>query len=199
MAFASKGAETNEQAAAFAMQIKDKYNFSSDSADRYQTVKDWLLHYLSITRGLERNAEGEGKMSGDEKSTDPGLSAAERKTLRIREAEEAIAEHESAQKAFHENRERLREKLRREAAAGPMLYPAPELPDDTPVDNVRFATRIRKALHAAGMKTIGDVREVSDAVLLSLPDFGSGSLSYLREALGLPSTDGVRPKIKKPT
>ncbi len=48
------------------------------------------------------------------------------------------------------------------------------------------------------MKTIGDVREVSDAALLSLPDFGSGSLSYLREALGLPSTDGVRPKIKKP-
>ena len=75
----------------------------------------------------------------------------------------------------------------------------PELPDDTPVANVRFATRIRKALHAAGMKTIGDVREVSDTALLSLPDFGSGSLSYLREALGLPSTDGVRPKIKKPT
>jgi DNA-directed RNA polymerase alpha subunit len=116
------------------------------------------------------------------------------------QAEEAIAEHESVQKAFRQNRERLREeRLGREAAAGPMLYPAPELPDDTPVENVRFATRIRKALHAAGMKTIGDVREVSDAALLSLPDFGSGSLSYLREALGLPSTDGVRPKIKKPT
>jgi Bacterial RNA polymerase, alpha chain C terminal domain len=126
--------------------------------------------------------------------------AAERKTLRTREAEEAIAEHESVQKAFRQNRERLREeRLGREAAAGPMLYPAPELPDDTPVENVRFATRIRKALHAAGMKTIGDVREVSDAALLSLPDFGSGSLSHLREALGLPSTDGVRPKIKKAT
>ena len=131
--------QTDEQAAAFAMQIKDKYKFSSDSADRYQTVKDWLLRYLSITCGLERNAEGEGKMSGNEKSTDPGLSAAERKTLRSREAEEAIAEHESAQKAFHENRKRLREeRLTREAAAGPMLYPAPELPDDTPVDNVRL-------------------------------------------------------------
>jgi DNA-directed RNA polymerase alpha subunit len=122
-------------------------------------------------------------MSGDKKSTDPGLSAAERKTLRNREAKEAITEDESAQKAFHENRGRLREeRLRREAAAGPILYAAPELPDDTPVENVRFATRIRKALHAAGMKTIGDVREVSDAALLSLPDFGSGSLSYLREA-----------------
>jgi DNA-directed RNA polymerase alpha subunit len=75
----------------------------------------------------------------------------------------------------------------------------PELPDDTLVENVRFTTRIRKTLHAAGMKTIGDVGEVSDAALLSLPDFGSGSLSYLREALGLPSIDGMRPKIKKPT
>src|SRR6202165_4318082 len=172
--------ETDEQAAAFAMQIKDKYKFSSDSADRYQTVKDWLLRYLSITRGLERNAEGEGKVGGGEKSTDPGLSAAERKTLRSREAEEAIAEHESARKAFHENRKRLREeRLTREAAAGPMLYPAPELPDETPVENVRFATRIRNALNVAGMKTIGDVREASDAAVLSLPDFGSGSLSSL--------------------
>src|SRR5258706_5598181 len=104
--------QTDEQAAAFAMQIKDKYKFSSDSADHYQTVKDWLLRYLSITRGLEPNAE-EGKMNSDAKSTDPGLSAAERKTLRSREAEEAIAEHESAQK----NRERLRgDRLRREEA-----------------------------------------------------------------------------------
>jgi DNA-directed RNA polymerase alpha subunit len=153
-----------------------------------------------MTRGLVRNAEGEGQMSGNEKSTDPGLSAAERKTLRGREAEEAIAEHESAQKAFRENQKRLcEERLRPEGAAGPMLYPAPGLPDDTPVENVRFATRIRKALDVAGMKTIGDVRQVSDAALLSLPDFGSGSLSYLREALGLPSTGGMRAKIKKPT
>src|SRR5258705_6816388 len=120
--------QTDEQAAAFAMQIKDKYKFSSGSTDPYQTVKDWLLHYLSITRGLERNAEGEAKMSG-EKSSDAGLSAAERKTLGRREAEEAIAEHESAQKAIQENRERLREqRLRREAATGPMLYPDPALP-----------------------------------------------------------------------
>jgi DNA-directed RNA polymerase alpha subunit len=75
-----------------------------------------------------------------------------------------------------------------------MLYPAPELPDATPVENVRFATRIRNALNAAGLKTIGDVRQVSDAALLNLPDFGSSSLSYLRETLGLPSTDGVRPR-----
>ena len=78
-------------------------------------------------------------MTSNEKSTDPGLSLAERKTLRAREAQEAISDHEDAQKAFHENRERLREeRRRREQAAGPMLYPAPELPDDTLIENVFF-------------------------------------------------------------
>jgi len=45
--------QTDEQAEAFAMQIKDQYKFSSDSADSYQTVRGWLLNYLSLTRGLE--------------------------------------------------------------------------------------------------------------------------------------------------
>ena len=45
--------QTDEQAAGFALQIKDKYKFSSDSADPYQTVKGWLLCYLSLTRGME--------------------------------------------------------------------------------------------------------------------------------------------------
>jgi hypothetical protein len=45
--------QTDEQAAAFAMQIKDKYKFSSENADAYQTVKGWLLNYLALTRGLD--------------------------------------------------------------------------------------------------------------------------------------------------
>src|SRR5216683_6471466 len=99
------------------------------------------------TRRVE--AEGEAEMSENEKSTDPELSAAERKELRGREAKEAVADHEAAQQAFHENRERLREeRLAREAAAGPMLYPAPELPDDTPIESVRFSTRIRNVVIA---------------------------------------------------
>jgi hypothetical protein len=133
-------------------------------------------------------------MSDNEKSTDPGLSAAERKELRSREAKEAVADHEEAQQAFHANRERLRaERLAREAVAGPMLYPAPELPDDTPIENVRFSTRVRNALTTAGVKTVGEIREASDAMLLSLQDLGKGSVAHLRETLGLPSTDGVRP------
>jgi hypothetical protein len=92
-------------------------------------------------------------MIDDKKSTDPGLSAAERKTLRNREAREAIADLEEAQRAVHGNLERLREeRLAREAAAGPMLYPAPELPDDTPIENVRFSTRVRKRPNHRGFE-----------------------------------------------
>jgi DNA-directed RNA polymerase alpha subunit len=135
-------------------------------------------------------------MIDDKKSTDPGLSAAERKALRGREAKEAINDHEKAHQAFHENRERLRtERLAREQVAGPMLYPALELPDDTALDSVRFSTRIRSALTAAGWKTVGEVREASDAALLRLPNLGPGSVAHLRETLGLPSTDGVRPEL----
>ena len=35
------------------------------------------------------------------------------------------------------------------------------------------------------------------ALLLSLPDFGKSSIAHLRQTLGLPSTDGVRPMGKK--
>jgi DNA-directed RNA polymerase alpha subunit len=139
-------------------------------------------------------------MTGGKKSTDPGLSNAERKDLRGREAKEAIADHEEAQRALHVNRERLREdRLAREAAEGPMVAPTPELPDDTPIERVLFSTRIQNALRAAGLKTVGEVREISDEALLALPDFGKASVAHLRQTLGLPSTDGVRPLGKKPT
>ncbi len=42
-------------------------------------------------RGLGANVKGKEEMIDDKKSTDPGLSAAERKTLRSHEAQEAIA------------------------------------------------------------------------------------------------------------
>ena len=90
------------------------------------------LRLANDRQGGGRRVKGEGKWAATRKAPIPAsrpLSG----ILRSREAEEAIAEHESAQKAFHENRERLREeRLRREEAAGPMLYPAPELPDHTP-------------------------------------------------------------------
>jgi DNA-directed RNA polymerase alpha subunit len=74
-----------------------------------------------------------------------------------------------------------------------MLYATPELPDDTPIENIRFSTRIRNAVTAAGWKTVGEIREASDATLLGLKDLGPGSVTSLRETLGLSSTDGVGP------
>jgi DNA-directed RNA polymerase alpha subunit len=79
------------------------------------------------------------------------------------------------------------------------IEPTPELPDNTPTREVQFPTRIKNALFAAGLKTVGEVREMSDEALLRLPDFGKTSVAHLRETLGLPSTDGVRPSGKKPT
>ena len=78
------------------------------------------------------------------------------------------------------------------------LDPTPELPDDTPISGVKFPSRVRNVLAAAGLETVGDVREISDETLLSFQDLGKGSLVLLRETLGLPSTDGVRPLSKKP-
>jgi DNA-directed RNA polymerase alpha subunit len=79
-----------------------------------------------------------------------------------------------------------------------LVDPRPELPDDTLIEDVRFATRIRNVLSAAGLKTVGEVRETADETLLSFQDLGPGSIASLRETLGLPSTDGVRPSGKKP-
>jgi DNA-directed RNA polymerase alpha subunit len=130
----------------------------------------------------------------DKKCTDPGLSAGERKELSGREAKEAIAGHGEAQWSLHENRDRLRgQRIEREASVGPILYPAPEVPNITPIDRVRFSTRIRNALLAAGWKTVGDIREASDATLLSLQDLGKGSVTHLRETLGLPPKEGTPP------
>ena len=73
------------------------------------------------------------------------------------------------------------------------LEPTPELPDDTPIGEVQLLTRIKNALFAAGLKTVGEARETSDKALLAIPDFGKTSVAQLRETLGLPSRDGVRP------
>jgi hypothetical protein len=74
-----------------------------------------------------------------------------------------------------------------------LVDPTPELPDDTPVDRVRFPTRIQNVLVTAGLKTVGEVRETADETLLSFQDFGPGSITHLRKTLGLPSRDGVSP------
>jgi DNA-directed RNA polymerase alpha subunit len=48
-----------------------------------------------------------------------------------------------------------------------LIDPTPELPDNTSIENIRFPTRLRSALAAEGLKTVGEVRETTDKTLLS--------------------------------
>jgi DNA-directed RNA polymerase alpha subunit len=75
-----------------------------------------------------------------------------------------------------------------------LIDPTPELPDNTPIENIRFPTRLRKVLTAAGLKTVGKVRETADETLLSFQDLGPDSVGHLQKTLGLRSCDGVRPR-----
>jgi DNA-directed RNA polymerase alpha subunit len=138
-------------------------------------------------------------MSDIRKSTDFGLTITERKILRETEAREAMSDRDDAEKAFHDNRERLRTaRLAREAEAGPVLYPALGIPGETPIDKVHFSMRITNALNAAGVKTVGEIRQASDATLLSFQDLGSTSVAHLRETLGTAPSRMLKPKGKKP-
>jgi DNA-directed RNA polymerase alpha subunit len=76
-----------------------------------------------------------------------------------------------------------------------LIEPTPELPDDMLLDQVRLSPRMKNALGAGGLKTVGEVRESSDAILLNFQDLGQNSVALLREILGLPSCRGVRPGI----
>jgi len=112
-------------------------------------------------------------------------------------ARQKISEGQSAPE-FEENHKRLRaERLARESEEMAEHEPTPELPDETPIREVNFPARIKNALFPAGLETVGEVREISDEDLLSLPNFGKGSVIHLRRMLGLPSTDGVRPSAPK--
>jgi len=64
-----------------------------------------------------------------------------------------------------------------------MLDLSAELPDDTPMTAVRLPTRISNALINAGVRTLGEVRESTDATLRSFQDLGGGSVRWLRERL----------------
>jgi len=64
-----------------------------------------------------------------------------------------------------------------------MFDPAPNLPDDTLIEMVRFAPLIRKSLNAAGLKTIGEIRSMSDDELRIMRGVGAGSFAHLRKTI----------------
>jgi len=65
-----------------------------------------------------------------------------------------------------------------------LIYPTPETPDDTPIEDIQFPTRVRNALAEIGLKTIGEIRESSDVALRSIPNLGHSSIAYRRQVLG---------------
>jgi DNA-directed RNA polymerase alpha subunit len=76
-----------------------------------------------------------------------------------------------------------------------MIDPSPELPDDMPIASVELPPKVQQALTAAGLKTVGKIRETSDTEILQIQDLGKSSLALLRETLGLPSSMGVRSDV----
>jgi DNA-directed RNA polymerase alpha subunit len=62
--------------------------------------------------------------------------------------------------------------------------PDPNLPDDLSIHQVRLRPAIKRALAAAGLKTLGDVRKTSDAMLFSIQSLGWKSVMRLRIELG---------------
>jgi hypothetical protein len=70
-----------------------------------------------------------------------------------------------------------------------MFDPVPNLPDDTPIETVRFSTIVRNGLLLAGFKTIGEIRATADSDLRRTRRFGPGRLAYLRRTLGVKSAN----------
>jgi hypothetical protein len=65
-----------------------------------------------------------------------------------------------------------------------MIDPSPELPDDMPIASVELPPKVRQALIAAGLRTIGKIRETSDTEILRIQHLGQSSLNFLRDTLG---------------
>ena len=63
-----------------------------------------------------------------------------------------------------------------------VLHPTSELPGDTPVQEIRLPWSIRRTLHAAGLMTVGDVREATTETLLGLK-LNGGTVDFIRATL----------------
>ena len=69
----------------------------------------------------------------------------------------------------------------------------PETPDDVRLADLDMPHNLRAALLGAGFVTVGEIRETQDERLHEIAGLSAGSVEWLRRALGLPSSEGVRP------
>ena len=58
------------------------------------------------------------------------------------------------------------------------------LPDNASIDDSGLPTIVKNALLAAGLKTVGQVRETPDAVILRQRRIAKGRLRLVRNVLG---------------
>jgi hypothetical protein len=149
------------------------------------------------------------------KTTTPGevaptkpMTSAERearRAFRQVDAVKAMTEHEIAQKAFSNNQRTPEGRAAGAGGGGDGEGEINRAPLSDAGASGRHANRRRPIFnadqeraqcwgcqdHRAGPRRAG-------WMLLSFQDLGPGSVAHLRETLGLPSTDGVRPSGKKP-
>jgi DNA-directed RNA polymerase alpha subunit len=71
-----------------------------------------------------------------------------------------------------------------------------KLPDDASIHQIKLQPAIKRALIAAGLKTVGDVRRTSDPMLLSIQNLGRRSVTRLRNELGPLVISRIRKSFK---
>jgi DNA-directed RNA polymerase alpha subunit len=74
--------------------------------------------------------------------------------------------------------------------------PDRKLPDDASILQIKLQPAIKRALIAAGLKTVGDVRRTSDQMLLSIQNLGRRSVTRLRNELGPVVISRIRKSFK---
>lgn len=64
--------------------------------------------------------------------------------------------------------------------------------DETPLDQIDLPSRLRNALEIEGVNTVGEVRNMADADLLSFQNLGAASVRHLRQLFGASRSDPRR-------
>lgn len=77
-----------------------------------------------------------------------------------------------------------------------LLHPSSHLPSNTPIQVIRLPWSIRRTLRAAGLVTVGDVRQASTETLLELK-LNRGVLDFVRTALATTGLSSRGLKAKK--
>ena len=124
-------------------------------------------------------------MNNEESPNDTRLTLATKTAVRTQEGRNSGGDHDAAPSARHSHRAGLQQqRLEREAVGISRCRPSIDLPSTTLIRDVELSTRLRNVFTAAGFATVGEIRETSNANLLSLPDLGKTSVAWLRKYLG---------------